>query len=105
MISLKKGIKSLSKNILHEYYTPKPTKFQGILVIFTIFVNYADFYVNAVMLTDVTAAAWMTIVLRQITISSVNVICVCTKCCFCKTSCIISQRGKNYLPLFPLCTT
>lgn len=51
MISLKKGIKSLSKNILHEYYTPKPTKFQGILVIFTIFVNYADFYVNAIMLT------------------------------------------------------
>ena len=55
MISLKKGIKSLSKNILHEYYTPKPTKFQGILVIFTIFVNYADFYVNIIMSTQITS--------------------------------------------------
>jgi len=39
---------------LHEYYTPKLAKFQGNLSIFTIFVYYADFYVNIIMLTDET---------------------------------------------------
>ena len=36
---------------MHEYYTPNPIKLQGFLAIFTIFVDYADFYVNIVMLT------------------------------------------------------
>ena len=36
---------------MHEYYTPKTLKIQAVLYIFTIFVNYADFYVNIVMLT------------------------------------------------------
>ena len=34
---------------MYEYYTPKTTKKQAILAIFTIFVNYADFYVNIIM--------------------------------------------------------
>lgn len=34
---------------LLEYYTPKTIIFQALLDIFTIFVNYADFYVNTVM--------------------------------------------------------
>ena len=36
---------------MHEYYTPNPNKMQGFLVIFTIFVDYAHFYVNMIMLT------------------------------------------------------
>ena len=36
---------------LHEYYTPKLAKFQENLSIFTIFVYYAYFYVNIIMLT------------------------------------------------------
>ena len=39
---------------LHEYYTPKTTKFQLNLVNITFFVNYADFYVNIIMLTKAT---------------------------------------------------
>ena len=39
---------------MHEYYTPKSTEFQAILYIFTIFVDYADFYVNIVMSTQAT---------------------------------------------------
>ena len=35
--------------ILHEHYTPKTIKKQAVLAIFTIFVNYADFYVNIIM--------------------------------------------------------
>jgi len=34
---------------MHEHYTPKTTKKQAVLAIFTIFVNYADFYVNIIM--------------------------------------------------------
>ena len=34
-----------------KYYTPDLLIFQVNLVKFTIFVNYADFYVNAIMLT------------------------------------------------------
>ena len=36
---------------MHEYYTPNSNKMQGFLVIFTIFVDYAHFYVNMIMLT------------------------------------------------------
>ena len=36
---------------MHEYYTPNLNKMQGFLVIFTIFVDYAHFYVNMIMLT------------------------------------------------------
>ena len=39
---------------MHEYYTPKSTEFQAVLYIFTIFVDYADFYVNIVMSTQTT---------------------------------------------------
>ena len=39
---------------MHEYYTPNPIKLQGFLAIFTIFVDYADFYVNMIMLTVLT---------------------------------------------------
>ena len=42
--------------ILHEYYTPKALKIQAVLSIFTFFVNYADFYVNIIMLTPSTKA-------------------------------------------------
>ena len=41
---------------MHKYYTPKSPIFQAVLSIFTIFVNYADFYVNMVMLTAATTA-------------------------------------------------
>ena len=34
---------------MHEYYTPDSDKLQGILAIFTIFVNYVKFYVNMIM--------------------------------------------------------
>ena len=47
----KKGRKEPLQIRLHEYYTPKPPEIQAVLVIFTIFVNYADFYVNIIMLT------------------------------------------------------
>ena len=36
---------------LHEYYTPKTIIIQGFLFKITIFVNYADFYVNTIMST------------------------------------------------------
>ena len=39
---------------MHEYYTPKPTKFQAILDKIPIFVDYADFYVNTIMSTRAT---------------------------------------------------
>lgn len=51
---VKMGAKTRCQNRLHEYYTPKPLKFQGILAIFTIFVDYADFYVNIIMSTFAT---------------------------------------------------
>ncbi len=38
-----------TKNTMREYYTPKTTEFQANLSVFMIFVNYADFYVNAIM--------------------------------------------------------
>ena len=38
----------------HEYYTPKTIEFQDILAIFTIFVDYANFYVNIIMSTGAT---------------------------------------------------
>ena len=34
---------------MHEYYTPKKAKKQGYLYIFTLFVTFADFYVNIIM--------------------------------------------------------
>ncbi len=34
--------------MLH-YYTPKAREIQAILSILTLFVNYADFYVNIIM--------------------------------------------------------
>ena len=40
---------------IQEYYTPKTNKMQGFLVIFTIFVDYAHFYVNMIMSTNITA--------------------------------------------------
>jgi hypothetical protein len=46
-----KGCKKLTQNRLHEYYTPISVIFQAFLYIFTIFVDYADFYVNIIMLT------------------------------------------------------
>jgi len=44
----KKGHKA-QINRMHKYYNPKPPEFQANLSIFTIFVNNADFYVNAIM--------------------------------------------------------
>ena len=38
--------------LLLEYYTPKSTLFQENLYILKIFVNYDDFYVNAIMSTS-----------------------------------------------------
>ena len=43
-------------NRLLKYYTPKSGLLQANLDIFTIFVNYADFYVNTIMLTAATKA-------------------------------------------------
>lgn len=40
---------------LHEYYTPKTHQKQVKLDIFTIFVDYAYFYVNIIMLTSATS--------------------------------------------------
>jgi len=42
---------------MHRYYTLKPLEFQAVLAIFTFFVDYADFYVNIIMLTDATEHA------------------------------------------------
>ena len=53
----KNGHKKPPQNILHEYYTPKTLKIQAVLAIFTIFVNYADFYVNIIMLTTAISSA------------------------------------------------
>ena len=39
---------------MHEYYTSKTPVIQADFVSFSFFVNYADFYVNAIMSTDVT---------------------------------------------------
>lgn len=36
---------------MHGYYTSKTIEIQGILSNYGIFVNYADFYVNIIMLT------------------------------------------------------
>lgn len=43
---------------LPDYYTPKTIIFQGILNISTIFVNNADFYVNAIMSTNEMSRAY-----------------------------------------------
>ena len=51
---MKKGAQTEISQI-HEYYTPNLNKMQGILVIFTIFVDYAHFYVNMIMSTVKTA--------------------------------------------------
>ena len=45
----KKGQKTPKTITLHEYYTRKTTEIQALLAIFTIFVNYAYFYVNIIM--------------------------------------------------------
>ena len=38
----KKARKKPTQNRMHKYYTPNTYKFQVLLYIFTIFVNYAD---------------------------------------------------------------
>ena len=40
---------------MHEHYTPKSTEFQAFLDKIPIFVDYANIYVNAIMLTKNTA--------------------------------------------------
>ena len=47
----KMAYKDTALETMHRYYTPKAVEFQAVLAIFTIFVNYADFYVNIIMLT------------------------------------------------------
>lgn len=54
---------------MHEYYTPKPMKFQGFLAILTLFVNYADFYVNRVMSTCATTSKLPFIIFNYFAIS------------------------------------
>ena len=44
-------VTSCPSSEIQGYYTPKTNKMQGFLVIFTFFVDYADFYVNMIMLT------------------------------------------------------
>ena len=43
-----------SEKQMHTYYTPNLGKLQAFLAIFTLFVNYDNFYVNTIMLTAVT---------------------------------------------------
>ena len=47
---------------LHEYYTPKSMKFQAVLDKITIFVDYADFYVNTIMSTAETVLLYTFII-------------------------------------------
>ena len=48
-------VTSCPSSEIQGYYTPKTNKMQGFLVIFTIFVDYAHFYVNMIMSTNGTA--------------------------------------------------
>ena len=63
---MKKGRKKTLQITMHKYYTPKTLVFQAVLSIFTIFVNYADFYVNIVMSTEVTAPPQLFIIFCDI---------------------------------------
>ena len=79
---------------MHEYYTPKVTKFQADLSIFTIFVDYADFYVNMVMSTKATVRrAFFTIFDDSSRCRGRSEI-VNTKCSLCRFSCINYKVGK-----------
>ena len=48
---LQKGRKNTQQSNCKDNYTPKKVEFQVILAFLTIFVNYADFYVNIIMST------------------------------------------------------
>ena len=65
---------------MHEYYTPKTTKKQANLAIFTIFVNYADFYVNIIMSTAATVPYRIFIKINCISIYSADTCNKSTKC-------------------------
>ena len=60
--------KKTAQNRLHEYYTPKSIIFQGFLFKITIFVNYADFYVNIIMLTNTTDLAGLFVIFNYFAI-------------------------------------
>jgi hypothetical protein len=79
---------------MHRYYTPKPIEFQAVLAIFTIFVNYADFYVNIIMLTDVTTASIGLAKIYDFPTSWADAQMFHTRCWFCKISCKITKKGK-----------
>lgn len=78
--TLIKWAQQINTNSLHEYYTPKDTKFQGVLYIFTIFVDYADFYVNMVMSTKVTLPTGIFIIFADYSTYGVSVCGASTKC-------------------------
>ena len=88
---------------MHGYYTPKPIEFQAVLAIFTIFVNYADFYVNIIMSTDATANPDFFAVFNYFPISWEGYENFHTTYWFCKFSCSFYVAGKYCLPATKNC--
>ena len=82
----------------YKYYTSKTNKMQGFLVNFTIFVDYADFYVNMIMSTRATSKKYKHANLLLRGRCWGNYLHLTTKYWFCKISFKTSHVGKFYLP-------
>jgi len=84
---------------LHEYYTPKSTEFQAILYIFTIFVDYADFYVNIVMSTQTTDATDEFTIFDDFSRCRVNILAVALNIVYARILSYCAQWVKIIYPL------
>ena len=78
-------------------------EFQGILVILAIFVNYADFYVNIIMLTPETKPVREMDIYHDSPTSWAIPDIFHTRYCFCKFSCKFCSKGKFDLPIPVYC--
>jgi len=88
---------------MHEYYTLIDALFQGFLDKITIFVNYADIYVNMFMLTELPTDMYILsfstkvqyVVVRKETKHKIWI---------CKISFVLIAASKYYLPTAINCT-
>lgn len=92
-------------NRMHEYYTPKPTKLQGISVFFTLFVNYANIYVNRVMSTFETKDQSAFTISDYFAISRASNRAYALNIVICKFSCKTGTAGEEMRPAVPFCTS
>jgi len=83
---------------MHEYYTPKTIIFQAKLLKITIFVDYASFYVNAIMLTFTTRYKIIFIFFDYFSIYRVQDFWRKLNLVFAAFPSFLTQVGKFYLP-------